>query len=318
MTVRIIVPLDQSATAESALPLARTLASQLGGRITLISVLDVPSSLSHYTRGQERDFSREEIGRSSLDAVPDSPYGNWGGWSGSEPSAKQVEEIASETASAEQYLNAIAETFDGTQVEKVVKFGKPAERILEAAESRDNSIIVLASHGRTGIGRVVIGSVAARVVQSAHNPVFVVRARRGVSGAGMATPIRKVLAPVDGSTFAERTIPVLNKYFGKNESEISLLYVIETPRYANQAQAEEYVKWLARKVSEEGVSASHTVREGSPPDQILAASSDLGADLIAISTHGRSGLDRFVLGSVAERVLNEADVPVMLVPARMK
>lgn len=318
MTARIIVPLDQSAVAESALPLARTLATQLGGRVTLISILDVPAGFAHYVRDPERDHSAAEIGRTQYNSVPDSPYGNWGGWSGSQPSAKQVEEIASETASAEQYLDAIAKTFDGVQVETMVRFGNPAERILEAAESRDSAMIVLASHGRTGVGRAVIGSVAARVVQAAHNPVFVVRARRGGSGAGMAEPIRKILVPVDGSSFAERALPVVSQYFKGGDTRVDLLYVIEVPRYANQAQAGEYVKWLANKVSEENLPTGYEVQEGSPTAQIIEASNNLDVDLIAMSTHGRSGLDRFVLGSVAERVLHEADRPLLLIPARMK
>jgi nucleotide-binding universal stress UspA family protein len=320
MAARIIVPLDQSAIAESVLPLARMLSGQLGARVTLLSVLDVPPSLGHYERSPERSHASEDLARRSGNASPDSPYGTWEGWSSNQPSAKQIEDVASQTAAAERYLSAIAETFpaDGAAVEEIVRFGRPAERILESAESRDNAMIVLASHGRSGLGRAVVGSVAARVVQAATSPVFVVRARRGGRGAVAMEPIKKILAPVDGSAFAERTLPIVEQNFGDSGTHAQLLYVVEQPRYANQAQAEEYVKWLAKKVDEGKLTADYEVREGSPAACIIEAAKDQDADLIAMSTHGRSGLDRFVLGSVAERVLHEADRPLMLIPARMK
>lgn len=318
MAARIIVPLDQSAIAESALPLARTLAKQFGAGVTLLSVLDVPASLGSYVRNPEPGTAAEDLQRPSGNAAPDSPYGSWSGWSSNQPSARQVEDIASETADAERYLNAIADTFDNVQVEKVVRYGKPAERILEAAELRNDSVILLASHGRSGLGRALIGSVAARVVQAAQNPVFVVRAKRDSTGAGELEPIGNILLPVDGSAFAERSIPIVDKHFGGGKTQMDLIYVIETPRYANKAQAEEYMKWLSRKVSEKGTSATYEVREGSPAEQIIKAAEERNADMIAMSTHGRSGLDRFVLGSVAERVLHESERPLMLIPARMK
>jgi nucleotide-binding universal stress UspA family protein len=318
MTARIIVPLDQSSVAESVLPLARTLTKQLGARVTLLSVLDVPASFGHYVRTPERGtVTAEAPRRMPADTTPQSPYGNWTGWRQNEPTAKQVEQISNETAGAERYLSAIAETFDTDDVEKVVRFGRPAERILEAAESRDNALIVLASHGRGGLGRVVIGSVTVRVVQAATSPVFVVKARKGTNGTGELSPIKNVLIPVDGSAHSEQAIAIASQLFNKGEMRAHLVNVIETPRFANGAQSEDYVRWLAEKVKESGVQATFEVLKGAPADQINDAAERHDVDLVAMSTHGRTGLDRFVIGSVAERVLHETERPLLLIPARM-
>ncbi len=317
MTTRLIVPLDLSATAEAALPLARRLAKQLNAEVTLVSILEVPSSFGHYV--ETPTTTRLDDGATGFrrtSTIPDSPYGQWSGWSSSEPSAKQVEEVAEETAAAERYLTTVGRSFECDHVEKVVRFGSPAERILEVAETRDNPLIVLASHGRTGIGRAIIGSVASRVVQAARHPVFVVRARNGNDQQDPDTPFSSALVPVDGSTFAERAIPQLSKLFEGAGMKLNLLYVIETPRFANKGHAEEYAKWLANQVSEADLPAGYEVTEGRPSDEINAAAARHDVDMIAMSTHGRTGFDRFVLGSVAERVLHVSERPLLLIPAR--
>jgi nucleotide-binding universal stress UspA family protein len=317
MSARIVVPLDQSPVAESALPLARTLAKQLGARVTLLSVLDVPASFGHYARSEERAHAETTPQRMPSEATPQSPYGNWTGWSGREPTAKQIEEIASETAAAERYLDAIATTFNGESVETVVRYGRPAERILETAESRDNALVILASHGRGGLGRAVVGSVAAKVAHAATRPLFVVRAQRDSPGSGELDPIKRMLIPVDGSAFSEQAIAIVNEMFANTERNLHLINVIETPRFANKAQSEGYVQWLVDRIDQPNVTVECEVVEGSPAARITEAADRHGVDLIAMSTHGRTGLDRFVIGSVAERVLQDADRPLLLVPARM-
>jgi nucleotide-binding universal stress UspA family protein len=318
MTTRIVVPLDQSPIAESALPLARTLAKQLNARVTLLSVLDVPASFSHYMRPEERvPAGSAPPPRMPAEATPQSPYGHWTGWSSQQPTAGQIDEISGETAAAERYLDAIAKTFDSEMIETVVRYGRPAERILQTAESRDNAMIVLASHGRGGLGRAVVGSVAGRVAQAATRPLFVVRAQRESVGSGELDPIKRMLIPVDGSAFSEQAIAVVNDLFAETERNLHLINVIETPRFANGAQSESYVQWLAEQIDQPNVKVEFEIAKGNPATQITEAADRHGVDLIAMSTHGRTGLDRFVIGSVAERVLQEADRPLLLIPARM-
>jgi nucleotide-binding universal stress UspA family protein len=317
MTRRIIVPLDLSATAEAALPLARRLARQLGAQVTLVAVLEVPASFGHHV--QEDATPRRAASAAAAPPpgpTPSSPYGSWTGWSSFEPSAKQIDEVARETTEAERYLTTIGRSFEADHVETVVRFGSPAERILELSETRDNALVVLASHGRSGIGRAIVGSVAARVVQNSRQPVFLVRARDGAQDDQIDKPIESILVPVDGSTLAERAIPTISSLFKHETAHIHLLHVIESPRFAIKSQAEEYTNWLATQISESGTPASAEVTEGRPSDEINGAAARKDVDLIAMSTHGRTGLNRVVLGSVAERVLHNAERPLLLVPAR--
>lgn len=317
MAARILVPLDQSSVAESALPLARRLARQLDARVTLISVLNVPRSFGSYVRTQDEPPPQAtESAGVPTSATPQSPYGGWNGWSWSEPSAEQINDVAERTSEAERYLAKIANTFESDHVETIVLYGQPADRLLGAAESRDGAIIVLASHGRSGVGRAVVGSVAARVVQAARNPVFMVRATKGADGSGEYGPINRILIPVDGSTFSEQAIPVVAQLFKSDDLQAHLLQVLEAPVYASRPQADGYTAWLAEKVSGADMPASWEVTEGDPANQINAVAKKVGVDLVAMSTHGRTGLNRFVLGSVAERVLHNAERPLLLIPAR--
>jgi nucleotide-binding universal stress UspA family protein len=317
MTTRVIVPLDLSATAEAALPLARRLAAQFNAAVTLVTVLEVPASLGRYA--QDSGSSRAANGASTkplLSATPESPYGNWAAGMESSPSKRQIETLANETAAAERYLETVARSFEIDHVERVVRYGNPAERILDVAETRDDPVIVLASHGRSGIGRALIGSMAARVVQGARHPVFIVRARNGASDQDLEQPFKEILIPVDGSSFAERTIPVVAKLFQDEATQLRLLNVVETPRFTNKVQQEDYARWLAEQVTKSDMPASWEVTEGTPSAEINAAAARHDVDLIAMSTHGRTGFDRFMLGSVAERVLQQAERPLLLVPAR--
>lgn len=318
MTQRIVLPLDQSDVSESAIPMAKALAGQLGASLTLLTVVDAPSSLHRYVRTDERDHTgRRPPGiERPTDITAQSPYGNWTGSTSSEPSARQIEQVASASAEAEAYLKRISESFGDMHVETAVRLGSPADRILETAETRENALIVLASHGRSGIRRAVAGSVALRVVQGSSSPVIVVRANTVDDTAQSPQPVRKVLIPVDGSALSEQAIPQVQGIFGADNLEIHLTSVIETPRFANQRQTEDYVGWLAGQVGKAGSKTTWDVSTGSPSIMINKAAEAQDVDMIAMSTLGRSGLSRFVLGSVAERVLHEADRPLMLIPAR--
>ena len=313
MTHRIIIPLDHSSIAESVLPFAHRLVEQIGASVTLLSVLDVPSSFAYHVRGGDRPEPAQVPTSEHREPLPQSPYGAWTGWTSNEPSAKQIDEIARETSDAEKYLKGIAETFGDTHVETLVRYGHPAERILNTAEQRDNSVIVLASHGRSGIGRALIGSVASRVVQAATVPVFVQRAADSREASGDVPEIRKVIVPVDGSAFSEQALPALENILGAEKTEVHLISVIETPRFANKAQSQGYVAWLAEQIAQSGFAVTHSVTEGTPSREVNRAANAQGADMIAMTTHGRSGLDRFVLGSVAERILHESTLPILLI-----
>ncbi|HEV8616804.1 MAG TPA: universal stress protein [Methylomirabilota bacterium] len=137
---------------------------------------------------------------------------------------------------------------------------------------------------------------------------------------------KRALVPLDGSLVAEAIIPFLVKIAGPLDMSILLVRVLEPiPRLAGDGvsaallddetrtrDAAEYLAPLAASLRARGVDASWAVRRGQPADAIVEAAREAGADLIAMSTHGRSGLGRLLFGSVAEQVLRQADVPVFM------
>ena len=138
---------------------------------------------------------------------------------------------------------------------------------------------------------------------------------------------KRALVPLDGSSVADAIIPFILEIAGPLRMAVRLLGVVEPMRpmvvegagplivddvLGREREAEEYLARIAAELRGRGVEAAWEVRRGAAVAAILAAAKSSGADLIAMSTHGRSGLDRLLFGSVAEQVLRHADVPVFL------
>ncbi len=137
---------------------------------------------------------------------------------------------------------------------------------------------------------------------------------------------RRVLVPLDGSPLAETVLPFIMQIAGPLDIEVVLLRVIPAVREsassvavpdqeASKVDAEEYLAPLAVELRNKGVRVQTMVRRGTPADEIITTAGEAGADLVAMTTHGRSGLGRLVFGSVAEVVLRRAALPVFLMRA---
>lgn len=145
---------------------------------------------------------------------------------------------------------------------------------------------------------------------------------------------KKILVPLDGSTFSESVLPYVIEMARAHQASIELfsvsiialpLYPLESPiEFESLVREEErqirsYLEEQAAKLSQQGVTVTTAMGRGSVPEAILNRASAIGADLIAMSTHGRSGISRWLMGSVADRVLHGAHVPVLLVrPEELK
>ncbi|MFB0559201.1 MAG: universal stress protein [Dehalococcoidales bacterium] len=142
---------------------------------------------------------------------------------------------------------------------------------------------------------------------------------------------KKILAPLDGSKFSECSLEHVRAVAaGCKVPEVLFLMVIEPPSQPlergenwsrevverGRSWAEDYLAKVAKKLKKEGIAAQTTVLTGWPADQILDYADQNKADLIIMSTHGRSGVTRWVFGSVADRVLRHSKVPVLVVPPR--
>jgi nucleotide-binding universal stress UspA family protein len=200
----------------------------------------------------------------------------------------------------------------------IAQFGRPAELIEKAAKDLDADLIVMATHGRTGINRLFLGSVAEHVVRRSAAAVL-------SFGPGTALgALKKILCPVD---FDPQSIAAVN--FGwrlarEYRAAMSLLHVVRAPFEPSEVPAEPPTpEWeqdararLANVVRENlGAKAKCKllVRCGDPASAILEVEKELRPDMIVMATHGRTGLSRLVLGSVAQRTVRESTVPVLTV-----
>jgi len=274
---RILVPLDRSTLAEAILPLAGALARAHKAELFL------------------------------LEAV-----------------AAKAGRAESEEREARVYLARLSERLQdrGVSVVRVlVPHGKPDRAIAEAAAEHRVDLIAMTTHGRTGLSRLLVGSVAEAVVRHAPAPVLVVRSRPSRGG-----QIRQVLVPLDGSELSAAILPVVERLAGPLEFVIHLLHAIEPlPAAAagmsarieeiqafREQEAEGYLDKVARTLEAEGLAVRRVVRVGPAVEAIQRYALEAAIDLIAMTTHGRTGLSRLLFGSVAEQVLRAVAIPLVL------
>ena len=196
--------------------------------------------------------------------------------------------------------------------------GDPAETILYQAGERKADLIIMASHGRGGLERWLLGSVATKVLRGSQTPVLVVRA----DAMREAPEVKKILVPLDGSETSELALDKAVEVAKQQKAALILYTGLSLPRtgFPSAVQqylengmkgGQEYLDNLAGKCS--GVPVEAVVRDTTPGHGITEAAIDLGADLIVMGSHGRNGVRRWMLGSVTENVVQTSEVPVLVV-----
>ena len=199
-----------------------------------------------------------------------------------------------------------------------------APRILETATDLDVDLIVMGGHGRRGLRRLLLGSVAEEVVRTASCPVLTVRE----GGGDLRMPPRRIVVPLD---LSQRGRPALEtaRRLAATETRIDLVHVVERPSVPlayqparEQAESygfpriaprvEEAIAELAAQCAGPNVVSQIGVLEGRPADAIVDYAENSGADLIVLASHGFTGVDRLLIGSVAEQVVRSAGCPVLV------
>ncbi len=287
----IMVPLDGSALAERALPYAAAVARASGAKVYLVR-----AAMAHTAPGT--DVTRGEV--DSVDA-------------------------------AEEYLDGVAGILPREQVETAVFYGSPQEAIVEEIALRKVDLVVMATHGRSGVSRLLHGSVAAGVLAHSPVPILLVRAWQEEHTAASLAGSPRLLVPLDGSPFAEAALPVAAVAAATLGGTIALVRAVPVPdqvqtndqgqivSYVDQEvnalerEAAQYLRAVAGRLEDGGGPASGVhVHVGDPVQGIIAAGRELGAAMVVMATHGRTGLARLRLGSVAEGVLRDGHLPLLL------
>ncbi len=316
MFEHILVPLDGSPRAERALPVAARIVRASGGSLLLVQVIN---PLMEYGGG--------------LIPVP-------------LPTERVIE---SELADAADYLKTIAASprLSGIQTSTEVAFGTPAQHILAVAASREVDLIVLCSHGRTGFMRWVLGSVAYTLAHESGVPTLILRESEPallLSRSDAARPLC-ALVPLDGSQLAETAlIPaayLIAALAAPTQGALHLAQVVKIfPETAEEGfvseineealqRARAYLatagERLRASVKDLKLSITYSVELDTDAASALVSlaehggkETEGGCDLIAISTHGRTGLERWVMGSVTDRILNTTKLPMLIVRPQKK
>lgn len=284
--MKILVPVDGSELSESALPWVRLLASKQDSEVLLCRSFEPMSTL--YLVPDMLPPVAGTIDQSTL--------------------AEQVKD----------YLERLTSRLPDTKVRTRADCGSPADEILARAAKGD--IVVMASHGRGGLGRWLMGSVATKVVRASPKPVLVVGGL--CDREAVANPkLERILVPLDGSPTAEAALGHACALARTHNAELILYQGVslveldhEVVAAANKAELERAKVYL-EKLGEtcEGVSFRTAVCSTPARHGIVKNAQEYEADMIVMGSHGRSGVSLWMLGSVAEEVLQKSTCPVLIV-----
>lgn len=288
---RILVPVDFSDPSRQALRAAIALAQRFGSRL----------AVAHVTRRNRPDshIAAEQVGIT----------------------------FDTRRAGRARLSEFIEQELPGDlQPARMVVDGVPFDEIAKAARTWEADLIVIATHGYTGLKHVLLGSTAERVVRHAPCPVLVVRGRgkRGVKTAFSPDKVRSILAPVDFSEPSLDALPHALALARKYEAQLTLLHVlqplhpdllIDTTQSQRDARvaAHERLTKLADATKKAWPRTGRELRAGQPVATITALARRTNADVIVMGTHGRTGIKGALIGSVAERVVRHAPCPVLVV-----
>jgi nucleotide-binding universal stress UspA family protein len=294
----VLVPLDGSLLAECVLSHAVAIARAFESKVILLRVLDKNQT------GEKTQL---------FDLV------NW-----------QINKTG-----AKLYLEKISDRLQktGLRIETAVLEGLVAESITEYAQSHGTKLIILSSHGRSGLSQWGLSSITQKIIFSAPTSVLIVRARQPAVSESLERQYAKIIVPLDGSRRAENVLPMVSLLARFHQSQISIVHVVKTPEMARQMPlSREDVELSERIVArnrEEAIRYLDQVRYHSPLEGIdlqthLLTSDNAAAvlhdmvdqehiDMVALSAHGYSGNNQWPYGSMVNNFILYSKVPLLIV-----
>jgi nucleotide-binding universal stress UspA family protein len=293
----MLIPLDRSKTAEQVLPYARFLAKALKIPVDLLGVVD-PEALTALANPKQGRFVETLV--------------------------------AEQTHRTTTYLETIKRSLPGGAVHCFVENGKPEEVVITKAAADKRTLIAMSTDGRSGIQRWVLGSVADKVLHGATNHVLLVRSTEPGKTDGEAA-LKTVIVPLDGSALAEQVLLYVEDLAKSMKLEIVLMRAYALPSTVTaetygpnladlvdqlEAEARDYLEKKVKEIKWKGIeNVSSAVDLGYGAEEIIALGRKTPDNFIAMCTHGRSGIKRWLLGSVTERVVHHSGDPVLIVRA---
>jgi nucleotide-binding universal stress UspA family protein len=278
MYKKVVVPLDGSPLAEVALPYAEEVAGKIDSDIILLTVL-ASEETEEYRSHYQYLSKMEDITRRQVD----------------------------------KYHNSMGD--NGITVGTATRVGNTAEGILDYVNNGSLNLIVMATHGHSGISRWAIGSVADKVVRgTSRQPLLLIRAKGAHPDVRAKRILKKALVPLDGSAESEAVIPFISELALSLDMELTLLRVIPKTNHTFSI-TEEYLQNWGTQLEERGIFARYEVKVGSAAECIIDLADELASDMVAMSTRGQTALNIWPLGSVAQKVLLGGNTPLLLIKA---
>jgi nucleotide-binding universal stress UspA family protein len=297
MIKRLLVPLDGSSLAESVLPVAASLAKKINISVTLIHVI-------------EKEAPEKIHGQSHLQMPKD----------------------------AVNYLNTIAglEIFNGVSMEMHVHeegIKNVSQSIADHSKELNQDIVLMCSHGNSGLLGILYGSIAQQVISLGHIPVLLIHPVKDYVNAKYS--FENFLVPLDGNTDHETALNYALDFAKLCEAKINLLTAIpysgnmtgkQTPvnRLLPSATSimmdmivtdtEEYLKKIKEKLEQSSLTVTTKISRNDPESAIIEEANNINADLIIIGTHGKKGADAFWEGSITPKISKSTTIPLLLIP----
>lgn len=292
MYEKILVPLDGSSEAEIVLPYVEGIAAKFGAEVVLVSVLEP---------GEDE---RDQLYRYYLERI-----------------VKQVQRQLKNWGARDEIV-----------VKCEILMGKPAGEIIRYADENNVNLITMTSYGRSGRSPWFMGNVAAKVLRTTGKPVLLIRAPADKATLKRKSLIKRILVPLDGSAVGETAIPYVEALGQVLGADLVLFQVVKPPvpigieaptmstiyeeeLERTRTSAAVYLDQMGKKLQEKGLSTSSAINLGPPADQIIDYAETNAVDLIAMSTHGRSGIGRWVFGSVTDKVVHAGNIAVLTIRA---
>jgi nucleotide-binding universal stress UspA family protein len=297
---RILVPLDGSPLAEQIVPLTLEIARVARSKVRLVLVHQTPTP--------------------PFDALSEQLY-------------VQIDLALRKTES--EYLTTLGAKLrksSGLQISTVMIEGPIGPTLVRYAQDMGADLVAMTTHGRGGLRGAWLGSVADHLSRSLHVPVIVGRAKEATADLPRRPKIREILVPLDGSPLAEAALvpaSAMAKLFGAELLLVQVVWPLSAGNllpvpfpagYDNEVigvqrkETQEYLDSVANDLGERGVAARATVVVGhNVAEALLDLAHPQRIDLVAIATHGRGGIRRLMLGSVADKLIRGAGPPALVV-----
>jgi nucleotide-binding universal stress UspA family protein len=289
MFEKIVVPLDTSPFAEQALPPVVELARSFGSEVDLINICETPKT--------------QESGACQL-------Y-------------------------LEDKVTLIKNALPGhpSEIRSEMVVGSPGQKILSYAKEQKADLIIMTSHGLSGVTLWPLGSTVDKVLRQTGQPILIVRIKPPQEALPPRSLFKRILVPLDGSELGARVVPFVVEFAARFHCEVVLFHVIQTDKHLHslgridtvpireeemaslKARSEEYLSAEKSKFEKTGVSALSVVKTGNVAEEIIKYASENNCSLIALSSHGHSGFESWIIGSVTTKILHAGNKSLFFVPA---